>query len=95
MEVYSFPYEVFFIVLVSGEVESTSGWVPLVEGEVVFLPCPFVGVESELKGLLVEITDDGLWNLNPKPFHCDVGAIDHSDFGYFAELEKVYLRPCI
>ena len=64
------------MVWVLREVQSSSGRVSLVEGEGMLLPDPRVCDEGALEGLLVKVGDDGLGDLYPRPFYCDVRVDD-------------------
>ena len=50
MQLYRVRKKVFFVVGVLGEIQSSSGRVPLVEGDEVLLPNPLVGDEGALDG---------------------------------------------
>ena len=60
MQLYSVPKKVFCVVGVLGEIQSSSGRVPLVEGDEVLLPDPLVGNEGALEGFPFEVGDDCL-----------------------------------
>jgi hypothetical protein len=68
---------------------SSSGRVSLVEGEVVLLLVPRICDEGALEGLLVEVGDDGMGDLYPMPFDCDVRVVDPPCLVDLVELEHV------
>ena len=74
---------------VNCEVHSSSGRVPLVEGEEVLLPVPRICNEGALEGFLVEVGNDGLGDLYPRPFDCGVRFVDPSRLADPVELEKI------
>ena len=51
------------------------------------LPVPRICYEGTLEGFLVEVGDDGLGDLYPRPFDCGVRAVDPSRLVYPAELK--------
>ena len=75
---------------VLGEIQSSSGRVSLIEGEVVILQVPRICDKGALEWLLVEVGYDDLGNLYPRPFNCGVGGVDPSRFADLAELNQVY-----
>ena len=81
------------MVWVLREVQSSSGRVPLVEGEKMFLPAPRICHEGALEGFLVEVGDDGLGDLYPTPFDCGVRFVDPyrlADLAEFEQIQKCY-----
>jgi hypothetical protein len=77
------------VVWVLREVQSSSGRIFLVEGEVMLLPVPRFCNEGALEGFLIEVGDDSLGNLYPRPIDCGLRAADPSRLGDHAELEQV------
>ena len=92
MQLYYIPEKVFFVVRVLCEVQSSSGWVSLVEGEVVLCPRSSVCDEGALDGLLDEVGDDGLGDLYPRPFFGDVGDVNPPCLVDLVELEQIEWR---
>ena len=87
MELYCVPEEVFLVVWVLREVQSSSGWVSLVDSEKVFLPVPRVNYEGALEGFLVEVGDDGLGDFYPRLFDCGVRIVDLSHLDDLVEFD--------
>ena len=77
------------MVWVLREVQFSSGRVSLVEGEIVLLLVPRLCDEGALKGLLVEVGDDGLGDLYPKPIDCDVKVVNPPCLANSGKLEQV------
>ena len=75
------------MVWVLREIQSLSGRVFLVEGEKILLPFPRICNEGALEGFLIEVQDDGLEDLYPRPFDCGVRDVDPSRLVDSAELE--------
>ena len=71
------------------EVQSSSGRVSLLDGEVVLLPYYRVCDEGALEGLLVKVREDGLGDLYPEPFDCGVRVVDPPCLVDLDELEQV------
>jgi len=76
LHLYCAPHEIFLGVGAICEVKSTSNWVLLIERYVVFLPRFGVCDENTLEDLVEEVSDDGLRNLDPRPFYGDEGVAD-------------------
>ena len=89
MDIYNVPEEVFLVVRVLREVQSSSGQFPHVEGERVFLQVPRIGYEGALEGCIVKVGDDGLGDLYPMPFNCCLRVVDPSRLADLAEFEQI------
>jgi hypothetical protein len=89
LELYCVPEEVFLVVRVLREVQFSSGWVSLVEGEKVCLLVPRVSYEGALEGFLVQVGDDGMGDLYPRPFDCGVRVVDPSRLDDPVEFEQI------
>jgi hypothetical protein len=89
LKLYCVPEEVFLVVWVLREVQSSSGRVSLVESEEVLLPVTRICNEGSLEGFLVEVGDDGPGDLYPMPFDCDVRIVDPSHLADLDELEQI------
>ena len=95
MDLYIVPEEVFLVVRVLREVQSSSGRVPLVEGERVFLPAPHIGYEGTLEGFAVQVGDNGMGDLYSRPFNCCVRVVDPSRLVDLAEFGQIPQRFAI
>jgi len=77
------------VVWVLRKSQSSSGRVFLVEGEVLLLPVPRICNEEALEAFLIEVGDDSLGDLYPRPFDYGVWVVDPSRLVDPAELGQI------
>ena len=71
------------------EVHSLSYWVPLVEVLGVLFCLSLVVVERDLEALFLKQAENGLWDLDPRPFNACIGGVYTSDLDDLVEFEEV------
>ena len=71
------------------EVQLSYGRVSLVKGEVMLLPVPRICNEGAHDGFFIEVGDDSLGDLYPRPFDYGVWVVDPSRLVDPAELGQI------